>query len=169
MFERFFPDSTVDSTYDINYELVEHGKEAPEQAKELFRKLKCIGFQCCLISNNKKNRVRTFNEEIGVHMVFNAHKPAKKGYYYAMELMNTDKETTVFVGDQLFTDIFGAKRIGLRNFLVKPIDEHEEIQIVLKRKLEKIVLKEYRAKKREENKKKKWEKKKQKKYFTASR
>ena len=79
-----------------------------------------------------------------------------------MELMNTDKETTVFVGDQLFTDIFGAKRIGLRNFLVKPIDEHEEIQIVLKRKLEKIVLKEYRAKKREENKKKKWEKKKQK-------
>ena len=173
MFERFFPDSTVDSTYDINYEklykegyrgilfdidntLVEHGKEATEQAKELFRKLKCIGFQCCLISNNKKNRVRTFNEEIGV-------------YYYAMELMNTDKETTVFVGDQLFTDIFGAKRIGLRNFLVKPIDEHEEIQIVLKRKLEKIVLKEYRAKKREENKKKKWEKKKQKKYFTASR
>ena len=85
MFERFFPDSTVDSTYDINYEklykegyrgilfdidntLVEHGKEATEQAKELFRKLKCIGFQCCLISNNKKNRVRTFNEEIGVHM-----------------------------------------------------------------------------------------------------
>lgn len=75
MFERFFPDSTVDSTYDINYEklykegyrgilfdidntLVEHGKEATEQAKELFRKLKCIGFQCCLISNNKKNRVR---------------------------------------------------------------------------------------------------------------
>ena len=109
MFERFFPDSTVDSTYDINYEklykegyrgilfdidntLVEHGKEATEQAKELFRKLKCIGFQCCLISNNKKNRVRTFNEEIGVHMVFNAHKPAKKGYYYAMELMNTDKK-----------------------------------------------------------------------------
>lgn len=182
MFERFFPDATVSSTYAIDYEklyregfrgilfdidntLVEHGKEATEQAKKLFIRLKKIGFECCLISNNKKNRVRTFNEDIGVHTVFNAHKPAKKGYYYAMELMNTRPENTVFVGDQLFTDIFGAKRIGLKNFLVKPINEKEEIQIVLKRKLEWIVLKEYRAKKREEKRKKRWEKKRKRDYF----
>lgn len=182
MFERFFPDTTVSSTYAIDYEklyrdgfrgilfdidntLVEHGKEATEQAKRLFSRLKKIGFECCLISNNKKNRVRTFNEDIGVHTVFNAHKPAKKGYYYAMELMNTRPENTVFVGDQLFTDIFGAKRIGLKNFLVKPINEKEEIQIVLKRKLEWIVLKEYRAKKREEKRKKKWERKRRRDYF----
>lgn len=182
MFERFFPDTTVSSTYAIDYEklyrdgfrgilfdidntLVEHGKEATEQAKKLFLRLKKIGFECCLISNNKKNRVRTFNEDIGVHTVFNAHKPAKKGYYYAMELMNTRPENTVFVGDQLFTDIFGAKRIGLKNFLVKPINEKEEIQIVLKRKLEWIVLKEYRAKKREEKRKKRWEKKRKRDYF----
>ena len=71
----------------------------------------------------KKQRVHSFNEKIGVHTVFNAHKPAKKGYFYAMELMNTRPENTIFVGDQLFTDIFGAKRIGLKNFLVKPINE----------------------------------------------
>lgn len=167
MFERFFPDTTVSSTYEIDYEklyedgyrgilfdidntLVEHGKEATTQAKNLFSRLQAIGFECCLISNNKKQRVDMFNEEIGVHTVFNAHKPAKKGYYHAMELMNTNPENTVFVGDQLFTDIFGAKRIGLKNFLVKPIDKKEEIQIVFKRKLERIVLKEYRMKKREE-------------------
>lgn len=182
MFERFFPDATVTSTYDIDYEklyregyrgvlfdidntLVEHGMEASERAKKLFAKLKEIGFECCLISNNKKKRVYTFNETIDVHTVFNAHKPAKKGYYYAMELMNTRPENTLFVGDQLFTDIFGAKRIGLKNFLVKPINEHEEIQIVLKRKLERIVLKEYRMKKREEKRKRKWERKLEKKYF----
>ena len=157
MFERFFPDTTVSSTYAIDYEklyeegyrgilfdidntLVEHGKEATEQAKRLFSRLKKIGYECCLISNNKKKRVHSFNEKIGVHTVFNAHKPAKKGYFYAMELMNTRPENTIFVGDQLFTDIFGAKRIGLKNFLVKPINEKEEIQIVLKRYLEKIVL-----------------------------
>ena len=182
MFEHFFPDKTVSSTYSIDYEklyregyrgilfdidntLVEHGKEATEQAKKLFACLKEIGFECCLISNNKKKRVHSFNEEIGVHTVFNAHKPAKKGYYYAMELMNTRPENTAFVGDQLFTDIFGAKRIGLKNFLVKPINAKEEIQIVLKRKLEWIVLKEYRAKKRAEKRKKKCEKKWKKKYF----
>ena len=182
MFERFFPDTTVSSTYAIDYEklyeegfrgilfdidntLVEHGKEATGQAKKLFVRLKKIGFECCLISNNKKKRVHMFNEEIGVHSVFNAHKPAKKGYYYAMELMNTRPENTVFVGDQLFTDIFGAKRIGLKNYLVKPINEKEEIQIVLKRKLERIVLKEYRLKKREEKRKNRWKKKFRKKYF----
>ena len=47
---------------------------------------------------------------------------------------------TIFIGDQLFTDVYGAKRTGIRNILVKPIHPKEEIQIVLKRYLEKIVL-----------------------------
>lgn len=185
MFERFFPDATVTSTYAIDYDrlykqgyrgilfdidntLVEHGKEASDKAKRLFRRLKKIGFECCLISNNKKKRVYSFNEEIGVHSVFNAHKPAGKSYYYAMELMGTRPENTLFVGDQLFTDIFGAKRIGLKNYLVKPINEKEEIQIVLKRKMERLVLKEYRMMRWKERRKKKCERKHAKKYFKAA-
>ena len=62
----------------------------------------------------------------------------------AMAEMNTTCETTVFIGDQLFTDVWGAKRCGIRNILVKPIHPKEEIQIVLKRVLEKIVLSSYR-------------------------
>lgn len=54
--------------------------------------------------------------------------------------MGTTKETTLFVGDQIFTDILGAKRAGLYTILVSPIHPKEEIQIVLKRYLEKIVL-----------------------------
>ena len=54
--------------------------------------------------------------------------------------MGTDRKSTVFIGDQLFTDIWGAKRAGIRNILVKPLHPKEEIQIVLKRYLEKIVL-----------------------------
>ena len=52
--------------------------------------------------------------------------------------------TPIFIGDQLFTDIYGAKRAGIRNILVKPIHPKEEIQIVLKRYLERIVLYFYR-------------------------
>lgn len=81
-----------------------------------------------------------FNKEIGVHYIFNAHKPSVKNYEKAMELMGTDKSSTLFVGDQLFTDVWGAKRAGIRNILVRPIHPKEEIQIVLKRYLEKIVL-----------------------------
>ena len=166
MFERFFPDESVSSTYDIDFQslyeegyrgilfdidntLVEHGKGASDQALDLFRRLEEMGFQCCLISNNKKQRVSSFNEKIGAHMIFNAHKPRRKGYREAMEMMGTNKENTLFVGDQLFTDIWGAKRIGIRNIMVKPINKNEEIQIVLKRYLEKIILKEYRQKKKD--------------------
>ena len=63
-----------------------------------------------------------------------------KNYVRAMEIMGTDKSNTVFIGDQLFTDVWGAKRAGIHNILVKPIHPKEEIQIVLKRRLEKVVL-----------------------------
>lgn len=121
---------------------------ANSQAVELFGRLKKIGFECCLISNNKKKRVKSFNEQIGAHMIFDAHKPSRKNYFYAMELMGTDRDNTLFVGDQLFTDIWGAKRSGIRNILVKPISKKEEIQIVIKRVFEKIILSEYRSKKK---------------------
>lgn len=163
MFEMFFPDETAESTYEINFEqlyeegyrgilfdidntLVEHGKPADERALRLFRYLRDIGYECCLISNNNEQRVADFNVKIGAHMIFKANKPFKKGYLLAMEKMQTDVSNTLFVGDQLFTDVWGAKRIGIHNILVKPIDKHEEIQIVLKRFLEKIVLREYEKK-----------------------
>ena len=164
MFERFFPDRYVASTYIIDYEklyeegvrglifdidntLVPHGAPADERAVRLFARLKDIGFRCCLISNNQEKRVKTFNEPIRVDYVYNAHKPSVKNYIKAMEIMGTDRESTVFIGDQLFTDVWGAKRAGIPNILVKPIHPREEIQIVLKRYLEKIVLYFYKRKK----------------------
>ena len=157
MFQSFYPDEIKESTYEIDFEelykkgcrgvlfeidntLVEHGADATERAKALFRKLEEIGMKSCLISNNKEERVKRFNKEIGTLYIFDAHKPSGKNYKKAMELMGTNLENTVFVGDQLFTDVYGAKRIGMKNILVRPIDPKEEIQIVLKRYLEKIVL-----------------------------
>ena len=80
--------------------------------------------------------------------MFNAHKPSTKNYIKAMELMQTDRGNTVFIGDQLFTDVWGAKRTGMKSILVKPINPKEEIQIVLKRYLEKIVLHFYKKSKK---------------------
>lgn len=157
MFETFFPDEYVASTYEIPFEtlyeegyrglifdidntLVMHGAPADDRAKALFARLKNIGFSCCLLSNNQEPRVKMFNEDIQVNYVFNAHKPSVTNYEKAMKLMGTDKTNTIFVGDQLFTDVWGAKRTGIRNILVQPIHPKEEIQIVFKRKLEKIVL-----------------------------
>ncbi|RDY32424.1 hypothetical protein CG710_005455 [Lachnotalea glycerini] len=86
------------------------------------------------------SRVKTFNDEVQVKYIFNARKPFLKGYQEAMNTIGTNKENTIFIGDQIFTDVYGANRAGLKTILVKPIHPKEEIQIVLKRYLEKIVL-----------------------------
>ena len=92
------------------------------------------------MSNNRKKRVEPFAASVGAQFIEMAAKPSRKGYERAMERLGTNTGNTVFIGDQLFTDIWGAKNAGLRNILVKPINPKEEIQIVLKRYLEKIVL-----------------------------
>lgn len=165
MFDMFFPDAYVASTYVIDFEklygkgyrglifdidntLVPHGAPADARAVALFARLKAIGFRCCLISNNQEPRVKMFNQDIRVSYIYDAHKPAAKNYKKAMEMMGTDVRNTVFVGDQLFTDIWGARRAGISSILVKPIYPKEEIQIVLKRYLEKIVLYFYRRSKK---------------------
>lgn len=157
MLKRFYPYEYANSSFAINYEelydkgfrgilfdidntLVSHGAKADDRAKELISKLKKIGFKVCLISNNKEERVRSFNDEVMVQYIFNARKPSRKGYKNAMETIGTNKENTIFIGDQIFTDVYGANRAGLKTILVKPIHPKEEIQIVLKRYLEKIVL-----------------------------
>ncbi|HIZ45137.1 MAG TPA: YqeG family HAD IIIA-type phosphatase [Firmicutes bacterium] len=155
--ERFYPDEYVDSSYGIDYQalydrgirgllfdidntLVPHGKPETQRAVELFRRLHGMGFETCLISNNQKPRVEPFAKALESRYLFDAHKPSRKNYLKAMEEMGTDRRTTVFIGDQLFTDVYGAKRSGIYSILVKPIHPKEEIQIVLKRYLERIVL-----------------------------
>lgn len=157
MLEKFYPDEYLDSTYEIDFEqryrqgyrgvlfdidntLVPHGEPADDRAKKLFAKLRSLGMEYCLISNNQLPRVEPFAREVQAHFIENAHKPSRKSYERAMEQMGTDRKNTLFVGDQLFTDVYGAKRTGIRSILVKPIHPKEEIQIVLKRHLEKIVL-----------------------------
>lgn len=157
MLQRFYPDHEIESAYDIDYEglyqkgyrgviydidntLVPHGAPADERAIALFRRLHEIGYRTILLSNNKEPRVRSFCDQVGSLYIFKAGKPKTAGYRNAMERMETTAENTLFVGDQLFTDVWGAKKAGIVTYLVKPIHPKEEIQIVLKRKLERIVL-----------------------------
>lgn len=111
-----------------------------------------MGMKTCLLSNNKEPRVAAFAAQVDSPYIYKGGKPKKSGYEAAMKKMGTDRETTIFVGDQLFTDVYGANRVGLYSFLVKPIHPKEEIQIVLKRYLEAVVLFFYRRQLRKEKK-----------------
>lgn len=104
MFRCFFPDEYVDSTYvidfdrlyqegyrglifDIDNTLVPHGAPADARAIALFEHLKELGFGCCLLSNNQRKRVSSFNDAVGVNYIENAHKPSVRNYNKAMEIL----------------------------------------------------------------------------------
>ena len=57
-----------------------------------------------------------------------------------MELMGTSPDTTVFVGDQLFTDILGANLANIYSVLVTTITPEHGWFFRLKRKWEKKIL-----------------------------
>lgn len=165
MFRRFYPSQMSDSAYTIDYQdlynkgfrgilfdidntLVPHGLPAEEKTMELFNKLRKTGFSVCLISNNKEERVKPFADKVKSPYIYKAGKPSVKNYIKAMDIMGTDRDTSVFIGDQLFTDVYGANRSKMYTILTKPINPKEEIQIVLKRYLEKIVLFFYKRRKK---------------------
>lgn len=167
MLESLYPRQQMVSAYEIPYEtlyekgirgvifdvdntLVPHGAPADERALLLFQKFQQMGMHTCLLSNNKEPRVASFAGQVDSLYIFKGGKPSVKGYERAMNLMGTDRKTTVFVGDQLFTDVYGANRAGIYSFLVNPIHPKEEIQIVIKRRLEAIVLYFYKRKRRKE-------------------
>ncbi len=157
MFNKFYPGIWMESTYSIPFEeyfnkgyraiifdidntLVCHGAPQSERSLKLLNELKAMGFSILFLSNNKEPRVKMFNDPVDCKYIYKAKKPLPGNYLEACKVMNTSPSNTMFVGDQLFTDIWGANLAGIFSILVKPIDKHEEIQIVLKRKLEKIVL-----------------------------
>ena len=161
MLQCFYPKEYLDSTYEIDFEkmykqgfrgiifdidntLVPHGLPADERAIALFQRLKAIGYKVTMLSNNKEPRVKMFCDAIDAPYIYKAGKPNPNQYKAAMNKMGTDAQNTLFVGDQVFTDVWGANRAGIYSILVKPIHPKEEIQIVLKRHLEKIVLHSYR-------------------------
>ncbi len=160
---NLYPRDYIDSTYSIDFKalyeqgyrgvifdvdntLVPHNAPADDRAKKLFKELHDIGFEALLLSNNKEPRVKTFKEAVTYcSYIYKAGKPGVKGYQKAMEQMGTDETNTIFVGDQILTDIWGANRAGIRSVMVKPVKKwHEEIQIILKRFLEAIILLGYR-------------------------
>lgn len=146
-YERLYREGCRAALYDIDNTLVLHDAGANDEARALFARLHEIGWRVCLISNNRRERVQSFAEQTEADFfLFDAHKPSAWAYLRAAELLGLDRSALLFFGDQLFTDIWGAKRAGIRSVLVRPIGPEKLLQIRLKRILERPILAAYRRK-----------------------
>jgi HAD superfamily phosphatase (TIGR01668 family) len=97
------------------------------------------GFALVLVSNNFTERVTAVGTLLGIPVVPNALKPLPFAFLRALALLGTPRRATVVIGDQLFTDVLGAKFLGLRTILTKPLVEKDYPLTRLLRFLERTI------------------------------
>lgn len=154
---RFYPNAYIEDVYSINYEelydigyrgiifdidntLVPHGKESNEAVDDLFVRLHNIGFKTLLLSNNSDSRINQFNANINTLYIHNANKPSPKSFVDALNILEMNKQNTLVIGDQIFTDILGANRAGIKSILVKYIGYYNKEWKGYRRMAEALIL-----------------------------
>jgi len=159
--KNLFPDQYLDSVYSIDYDALQNAgitnllfdidntlspfdiADPYPETIELFANLQRRGFKIGLLSNNHHARVEAFNAELQIPCVAKARKPGRLGLTRAMEQLGANSSNTALIGDQVFTDVWCAKRNGLLSILVRPLSERDEPLVKLKRTLEKFVIRMY--------------------------
>ena len=127
--------------------------ELPEPTEEIltwFSALWNAGIKTAFVSNNHGPRVIRFNETIGIPAFPRAKKPLRCGTKQALAELGVSKCEAAIMGDQVFTDVWAGRRIGIKTILVPPIRDKRDIFTKFKRLLERPVLKFYSKKMKKE-------------------
>ena len=101
------------------------------------------GIRTAIVSNNNQARLDLFNKEIGMPAISKAAKPFPNNLHRAMKMIGTKKENTIFIGDQILTDVWAAHNAGIRAILVPPINDRRDLLTRFKRVLEIPIQKKY--------------------------
>lgn len=126
---------------DIDNTLVPpHTPEADERAKRFVYRMQ-EAFKICIVSNNIYERAEKFANSFPVDFICDGNKPAKKPFLLALEKLKLEPEEIAVIGDQIFTDVWGANRMGMISVLVNPVCDKEGKFVKFKRLLEKLVFK----------------------------
>ena len=78
----------------------------------------------CVVSNSKRDRVKRFCSHYGIDCITHAKKPFTKGIRECLKKYGVEPSQAALVGDQIFTDTFGANNAGCMPILVRAIDNH---------------------------------------------
>jgi HAD superfamily phosphatase (TIGR01668 family) len=112
---------------------------APDNIRWL-NTIKSHGFQVCLVSNNKGERIKKIASILDIPFVAKASKPRRRAFLKGMKAIGTKPQETAVIGDQVFTDVLGGNRLGLCTILVDPLSSYEFVGTRLMRIPERAVL-----------------------------
>ncbi len=125
-------DNTITKVDDLN---------VPQETIELMENLKKQEFKILLFSNNHQQRAFPVAQKLNLPLLSDAGKPEKKAYAKALNILNSTKENTAAIGDQLLSDVVGAKKYGIKVILVDQLSKENNIQTGLAQKLQKYMIK----------------------------
>lgn len=129
---------------DIDNTLAVHGlSESQDFAKEQLARFRQIGFKVIVLSNARLPRAKSFASSLDplLEVFGDARKPSTKGIDEAILSTSFSRDETLFLGDQVFTDVWAGKRAKIKMVLVDPISYDEPWYIKLKRIGERIIKK----------------------------
>ena len=129
---------------DVDNTLIDYDRNLIDGAVEWCDCLKDEGIKCIIVSNsNKKEKVKNVAEKLDIDYIMFAKKPFKSGLRRALNILELRPEEVAVVGDQLFTDVIGAKRMKMFSILVKQVGPKDLFITKLKRPIEKAMIKKY--------------------------
>jgi HAD superfamily phosphatase (TIGR01668 family) len=105
--------------------------------------MRAAGIGLTFVSNNHRQRVERFAAPLGVRAYWDAAKPFRKTLDIAMAEMGSTVEDTAMLGDQLLTDAYAGKHIGLRTLIVPPIRDKRSLFVRAKRRIERPYIRKY--------------------------
>lgn len=129
---------------DLDNTLIDYQRTLKTDVINWVEEAKDEGFDVYILSNtNKIGKVSAVAEKLQIPYLHSARKPMKKGFLQAMKEFHIIPEQTAMIGDQLFTDVIGANRMGMLSIYVEPISKREHWYTSWKRPIEAYFLKKW--------------------------
>jgi uncharacterized protein len=126
---------------DIDNTLTPHHKDVISDRKlEWLKQASAQGFFVFLLSNNRIGRLKSITASYGLEGYGFAFKPFSPYYKRILKLSGYSPNEICCIGDQLLTDILGAKFNGMASIYVEPISPRDIIFSRFSRWLEKRLM-----------------------------
>lgn len=114
--------------------------EVPRDVAVWLGRARTAGLSFCLVSNNWHEGVYRLAEELELPIVAKAVKPLPPAFLMALRKIGGRRASTVVIGDQLVTDVFGAHALGMTAYLLQPLVEQDLPHTLMLRHFERLVM-----------------------------
>lgn len=126
---------------DVDNTLTLHDSQVvPDAVTAWLQAARDAGLLLIIVSNARDARVAPFAAKLGLPYVSRAAKPLPFGFWRAAQQLGLPKKACLVIGDQIFTDMWGAALGGFPAAQLEPIEPEEGHGFLLfKRRLERPI------------------------------